>query len=286
MKITTSIQNRYNKLKLKRGSLLSARGSSASDFEPYLAACRNAATTDGFNSFRKNFEYRRILEHVSIEDGRELLDIASKRFPEYPWNEFRRNDEFGGAETVEYGRLGNFTPTTNRYIKILSDIELLFGDLNGKRIVEIGGGYGGQARIIHARFTPKSYTIVDLPDPAALTRRYLDCFGLSNITVTSRISKPDMAPDLVISNYALSEIRRKIQNEYLNAYALQSKHGYMIWNVKALTKGRLWRYHHPMSDRELRKRVGGTIISTSPWLTSEDLAIGNSLVVWGTKAAM
>src|SRR5438876_1073823 len=76
---------------------------------------------------------------------------------------FRRNDNCGSPRTHDFGGdIGPMAPTTLRYIKILSDLETWFGSLGGKRVVEIGGGYGGQCAVIKTRFRVSSYTLIDL----------------------------------------------------------------------------------------------------------------------------
>lgn len=272
---------RLFKPKSRKALFSSNNASSISDEASYLESCIRAATINGFNSFRADPAYRRIVETVSEKEGAEALEIANTRYPNYPLDAFRRNDEFGGAELFQFGKYGKFAPTTARYVKVLSDLETLFGDLDGLNIIEIGGGYGGQARIINERFKPKSYKIIDLPEACAVTRRYLDSFGSNNIVTSSQISADLTAPDLVISNYALSEIRRSIQTQYIERYVAQSQRGYMLWNNQAFVKGYLKDKDAPMNDAELATIVRGTILRESPFLMHSDELFKNSLIVWG-----
>src|SRR5205807_1900385 len=94
---------------------------------------------------------------------------------------FRENDRLGSPQVCEYGQHGTFSPTTLRYINVLSDLRRLFGDLDGLRVLEIGGGYGGQCFVTSVLFKPRSWTIVDLGPCRALQRAYLNRLGVPNL---------------------------------------------------------------------------------------------------------
>ena len=98
-------------------------------------------------------------------------------------------------------------------------------------IVEIGGGYGGQCLIISKVFNFNSYTIIDLKEPSALQRRYLDYHKVPNV----RCITPEVLEfnniDLCISNYAFSEIARPFQDMYIEKVIMPAKKGYLTCNV-------------------------------------------------------
>lgn len=108
-----------------------------------------------------------------------------------------------------------------------------FGDLNNLKICEIGVGYGGQARIIFAKF-PKvaSYAFVDLQSVLNLSKKYLSNFSdisaKMDFYTLDNLGENDY--DLVISNYAFSELNRTIQELYLDKIINRSKHGYITYN--------------------------------------------------------
>lgn len=108
-----------------------------------------------------------------------------------------------------------------------------FGDLNDLKICEIGVGYGGQARIIFAKFPRVAqYRFVDLQSVLNLSKKYLSHF--SDISADLHFHTLDNLPqndyDLVISNYAFSELSRAIQELYLEKIINRSKHGYITYN--------------------------------------------------------
>ena len=56
------------------------------------------------------------------------------------------------------------SPTTLRYLKVASDLKIRFGGDIGQKIAEIGGGYGGQARVCDTICETGEYQVFDLPD--------------------------------------------------------------------------------------------------------------------------
>jgi hypothetical protein len=259
--------------------------SSISDIEDYRRFCLRAANDpSAFACFRRDPLYTQILEHVTPNVGTEAAAVTLERTPDYrnQLEEFRRNDACGDPVLHTFGDIGAFSPTTLRYIKILSDLEVLFGDLTGFHVVEIGGGYGGQCRLIRTRFSVASYTIFDLPEPAALTRRYLDALGIRDVA----LNPPglDGPIDLALSNYALSEIRLSRQDGYLRNVLLRAARGYMIWNATALrrsAKTRLPAADQPYAAEAIAAMIPGARIERNvPLLLSDDVARRNVLIHW------
>jgi len=70
---------------------------------------------------------------------------------------FEANDHVGDPERYLYDKL-LISPSTLRYCKVFSDLVNLFTSLDGYSICEIGGGYGGQCRIIDAGSPLNEYT--------------------------------------------------------------------------------------------------------------------------------
>ena len=155
---------------------------------------------------------------------------------------FRDNDVLGSPQRANYGPHGEFSPTTLRYVKVLADLRMLFGPLDGFDIIEIGGGFGGQALVCSRSAQLSSYTLVDLQEAAALQRSYL---GRLNVEISTAVTQDALDKgalyDLVISNFAYSELTRPVQQRYLEDVLLRSKRGYLSLN-----------YHSPRVYRTLR----------------------------------
>lgn len=114
--------------------------------------------------------------------------------------------------------------TNERYQLHLDNIINHFGSLSYNRVCEIGGGYGRLAEMIYDKFKPACYHIIDLPEVCDLQCRYLSGKPIECFT-----EPKDEDYDLVISNYALSEI---LDNKpYIDKVLSRSKHGYITCNT-------------------------------------------------------
>lgn len=233
-----------------------------------------------FNTFRLNPIIKRTYEHVSREIGEQLLDIINSnsdiKFSDEEWNRFIENDRFGTPEQFEYiinHSKWNVAPTTLRYVKILQDILSLYNVDNISTIAEIGIGYGGQCRIIMDYLKDREYFLIDLPEVLGLAEVYLNKFNMSGVVhyVDGTQDMLKKKYDLVISNYAFSELNRDVQNFYLERVIDDSRSGYITWNSLSFKK--LGGY----SVEELCDRIyGASVIEEEP-LTAQD----NCIIVWG-----
>lgn len=167
------------------------------------------------------------------------------------WAAIRRSDALGGgvlqrfaaprltADGLAVSAAARTTPTTLRYVAVLAQLIARFGArrvpaavsdlaLDAYEICEVGGGYGGMAHAVlawdAARFGGASaarirYRIFDLVEVAALQRRYLGELGWSAprvvATTLEAATRDELRHcDLVISNYALSELDELTQLRY------------------------------------------------------------------------
>ncbi len=207
---------------------------SVTDDDQYPKFCQKAAENDAcFAQFKNIPVYSGVVENVSYEQGQLYLDAIIKQSPEIldHIKKFKLNDSIGNPSKFYYPNIGEISPTTLRYIKIASDLKILLGALDDCSIVEIGGGYGGQCKILSDLFQFKRYTIIDLPGPLALTKRFLKEQNVSNVHFLSCFDIiPDSTFDLVISNYAFSECTTNMQQKYIEYVFAHSDKGYLICN--------------------------------------------------------
>lgn len=212
---------------------------SLSDIASYREICAKAASDDDtFAVFRSLPAYRQILEHVSPDLGSAYIDALNEIAPEMLDNifVFARNDTCGAPERfeypdIDYPHIGLISPTTLRYTHVAARLRLLFGrNLRGKWIVEVGGGYGGQARILH--HLGADYTIVDLPEACDLARRYLRVFDIAVDFISAFDETATEHGDIFLSNYALTECAPAVVRSYVNRFALNCEHGYITGNAQ------------------------------------------------------
>jgi len=207
---------------------------SVSNNTGYPEICLKASQNEEvFQRFKKIKEYTQILEHTSIEYGQNYIDIIRRDNPilltKENMSKFKTNDLYGGSSPHNYGEI-DISPSTLRYIKVLSDLIKLFGDLNNFKIAEIGGGYGGQCKIINDYFNIKDYHIMDIPEANQLTKKYLNRLNVKNFRNSYYTDINIEKYDLVISNYAYTELDRELMDVYKKLVIDGSDNGYITCN--------------------------------------------------------
>ena len=212
--------------------------SSISDDEFYVESVRAALQDAGaFLSFRRLAGIKQTIECVKPSQGETYRTIAIEQNPDV----LRHLEKFKTSETVgdpvmEAYPEGDMSPTTWRYVKVLTDLQGLFGSLDGWSIAEIGVGFGGQCKILNDVYDIASYTMFDLEPVCRLAQKYLYHV---NPSAAQKATMGDFRTlghdetrtyDLVISNYALSECTRDIQSRYLEHVLRRSTRGYITYN--------------------------------------------------------
>lgn len=259
--------------------------SSQSDRIEYNRICRKAVEDERvFNTFKRHPDYRPVLEHVTQAQGQAYLDIIRQEYPHLlvAMDGFRGNDRYGSPITFEYEGIGTISPTTLRYIKILGDIQRAFGPLDDMEIIEIGAGYGGQAKIISDVFPYKAYTVVDLTQALRLLEKYLSALAVPNILYRKQEGLGDAKYDLCISNYAFSECSKVVQDWYIESVLRYSARGYITFNASssASTLGRPWT---PYNGEELLERLRPYHdISIAPERPQTGHKANHVVLTWGT----
>lgn len=208
--------------------------SSQTDRPDYNHVCNRAVRDDNFfDRFKSHPDYKVVLEHVSFDQGRKYLEAIEKQDPELlnRVQAFQKNDQIGSPEVHKYP-LGDFSPTTLRYMKVLSDLRVEFGSLVPLNLIEIGPAYGGQCAAIALGEGFATYTGVDLPASLRLMRKYLGKLDIENVFFKTQEELGEQGPyDLVVSNYAISECRRGIQDDYIKKVLKHCPRGYITYNA-------------------------------------------------------
>lgn len=191
------------------------------------------ASDEKFSNFRRLPFCLGIVDTVNADLGWQYFHYIRMNYPDLHGrlSDFHKNDQVGNPILERFRNYGYFCPTTLRYVKISGDLKAMFGDLNNKTVIEIGGGYGGQCSVLSTQFAFKEYIIVDLPEVLLLTKEYLNRLGITNV----RFVSPDqitseMFCDVVISNFAFSECSYHTQKDYMQKILKNAKKGYMICN--------------------------------------------------------
>ena len=202
------------------------------EYRHFVNQCLN--NEELFKNFKQNNIYKNILEHVSNEIGSEYLKIIKKQTPSIikKIDKVKINDLVGGSNLVDYKGVGHVSPSSLRYAKVLSDILVLFKKKKFKKIAEIGTGYGGQFLIFDQFLDFSNYYLFDLKEVLLFCEKYLDNYLIRNSFKTLHINNfnGEEKFDLVISNYAFSELPSELQKIYLRKVIKLSKRGYLTMN--------------------------------------------------------
>jgi len=231
-----------------------------------------------FENFKQNRIYRHVLEHASYEEGGEYLKLITKQTPEIVDEIFKikRNDIIGNATLSEYPVVGKISSSTLRYAAVLSNLIHIFKRKKWGKIAEIGVGYGGQFLINDAFLEFSDYIMFDLHEVRSFTKKYLENHIANNSYSFSSLNefKKGFKFDLVISNYAFSELPKKLQLKYIEKVVGNSKNGYMTMNSGASESVLQGDY---LSINELKNKIKNLkIIDEIPKTKS-----GNYIIVWG-----
>ena len=185
-----------------------------------------------FKRFRRIYNYREILEHLGYKDGKSYLHTRKI-------NDFQQilkepcivnADRIGKPRKFYYRNIGWISPTTLRYIATGYDIRDRFDFSKITTIAEIGAGYGGQINVLNTLVPQRRYLVFDLPNVQILIQNFLQRGTTVEISFEKISSYKSEHVDLVISNYAFSELPKELQLEYLKKIMSKSTNGYLLMN--------------------------------------------------------
>ena len=133
--------------------------------------------------------------------------------------------------------------TQRRYKHYANKIYHRFDRFNKSTVLEIGAGYGGLCKEMHA--LPygliKDYYILDLPEVVEFQKVYLKDVPNLHFGVPDEI-------DFLISCYCIGELKPSDKTEYIQKYVSKAKRGFIIWNPAFAPDNiglEMIRYYHP-----------------------------------------
>ena len=240
---------------------------SRSSNKRYPEYCKIASEdNEVFQNFRNNSSYTSVLEHVSPELSMEYYQALKNLnySDDYIYSICKILDQPGNPRKIKVSNsISELTGSSLRYLYTGLDIK---NKLNLKKminVVEIGAGYGGQSVILDKILPIENYFYFDLKEVNQLIDRFVGNFNVNfNYTFNSLEDKFDYDSefDLVISNYAFSELPRNLQNLALNKIINNSKNGYMIINSHGLEKNIFLKKYDFHTVDELKKLIPNLLI--------------------------
>jgi len=264
-----------------------ADGTSITDRDGRLVVSVSQALEDedAFARFKQLPGIKNAIERLNPARGSEYRAIVLAQTPELLDHlaTFRENDAIGDPDTAPYPE-GMISPTTWRYIKVLSDLKMLFGSLDGWHVAEVGIGYGGQCKLVNDLYNLGSYTFYDLDPVSRLGEKYLrqaSSRAIGKLRIADFQELGQTAPetyDLVISNWALSECTKAVQDPYIEHVLRRSRHGYITYNQISHLRG-----IDSYRKREFLDALGFPADVMPEGLSGIPIDLENFIVHWSTQ---
>jgi len=197
--------------------------------EEYIKAVQSFLNDDEkFKTFRAEPKFQTILEgNEDIVERIAFITLKKHGGMDFLIEniaKFKENDSIGSPRITESFGL---SPATIRYVNSLWEIKLLLDGYEPKRILEIGGGYGGLCKIISTEYDFDKYTLIDLPDVEKLTDKYLSNFSELDGKIDHEVSGEY---ELFIADSSLAECDFETQLEY-GRWASRCKYVYIVYNT-------------------------------------------------------
>lgn len=190
------------------------------------------SSEESFSNFRQpSIGYNGILEHVCPRGGDIYSTHLKSKYSEFLENHlenFKKNDSIGNPVLGNYEGFGKINTTTLRYIKYAADMVENFGSLSDYNLIEIGGGYGGLARILNCIYNFKSIKLVDLPKPLELQSKYLSQFNIPCETYQPQDNLHVEKKTLVVSNFAWCECDKDTRKKYIENIISKCSRVYIV----------------------------------------------------------
>ena len=205
----------------------------------YMNQCDAFVQSDEkFNNFKRDTHYQKILEGGDHIVGTHAIDWL-KNTGGYQYlldnlKVIKENDIYGNPILSSYEDIKNISSGTLKYVACSLEIIRLLNQTKPKKILEVGGGYGGLCKTISNLIDFDEYIIADLPPVIDLAKKYLSKFDKLNGKLKFISSEDDMVVegiDLFIADASLAELGKKAQEKYYNNFIKNSKFGFISWNT-------------------------------------------------------
>jgi len=185
-----------------------------------------------FKTFRGESAYKDILEHINDDLSQKYyFSLREKLTHKEIVSLCKVIKNIGNPYQMKFGK-SSLNPTTLRYINVALDLKKKFPNKDFKKIVELGAGFGGQALILREFYNIENYHFIDLPQVNQLIQKFILLHKPSFEYSFSQIEtfKESQNYDLFLSNYAFSELPKKLQIKSIKNVTSKVKSGYMIVN--------------------------------------------------------
>ncbi|MFM7183037.1 MAG: hypothetical protein ACKO2G_16460 [Verrucomicrobiales bacterium] len=248
------------------------------------AACSAlAAGRWSSKNFRRSRFVRQVVETLGPSDGLHFANWIANVRPDALENPLaRRANDWGNPIQVPAWVLGTskpWSPTSLRYLAHAIWLEKNGFTTRGGKVIEIGVGFGGLSAML-AAITGIFSVHVDLPAVRKAAAIQMAELGLGGNLSDS--PKSD-AQYCFVSNYALTEMNRDLQNDYIRDFARLADKGLILSNAGHFSGSIGGRTDEELLG-ELRKAgLDAKLVRESPLLGPSDKLCANCLIQWESK---
>lgn len=245
----------------------------SNSYAGYAFFCQEVSMDENlFKVFRSDPLYKDVLEHVphylGVEYARRLKGTVSVQRLR---NRIKLIDQEGSPWRFRYRSIGLASPTTLRYMYLAKLMQSLISPNQVRSVCEIGCGFGGQSLALVDFYNISEYTFVDLPSVLDLTKRYIQGSKTSFVSnFNSHEEQNRKKFDLLVSNYAFSELTREYQDKYMREYVMNASSGFILWNPLSV------QYLDGYSLPELLSKIPGALSIPEDPSSFE----GNCVIYW------
>lgn len=213
----------------------------------------------------KDAPFHKFKHHPAVIRMIGLTDLHREFIPliqhlDLPWQQLEAIDQIGSPQhTVNINGV-KLSGVCLRFIYYAHQVLDTIEKYEQKRLVEIGGGYGGFCAIIHAlaihrKIQIDNYIIYDLPEVQEFQIKYIrqtfEYIGVSHKEVIFPYCfKPHLFErnsDFAMSFYALGEFDTPTKNDYIENIIAKVPRGLILWNPHSGSDSSLdlLRRYHP-----------------------------------------
>lgn len=212
---------------------------SVSGTTEWPGACEQLVNA-GDPDFRRRKCVREVVETLAPSDGRYHAGLVKSASAELLSNPaVLKVDAWGNPIRCPGFILGTpvpFSPTSLRYLSHAVWLKNEGKIKSDGQVVEIGVGFGGLAamnRIVSGART----VMVDLPPVVAVAETMLGEVGLGGSGTAWNGDTRAIGGAMVVSNYAFSELRADLQDDYIARILRFSAHGMILSNAGIFARG-------------------------------------------------
>ena len=182
------------------------------------------------DSWRRSDAITTVIENPAISRADHIYQNIKTKYPYLiPYfGRFYTSDLYGNPVTKEFEGV-QLSATTLRYIETAGMIQDMIGVKEPARIVEIGGGYGGQCKILHDIYEIEKYTIYDIPSVSHLQKVFLSLCNLYGVDLKNEVTGSGNY-DLCISWCGWSELSRDLKELYCREVIASADHIFIASN--------------------------------------------------------